>query len=149
MPYYVVVRRVATDRATPSSPLPHTADVEVRHQWPPDFRPPASGHLALIQPWEFGAIPSAWIEPLQSVVDELWVPSEHVRAMYLDAGLAPDRVAVVPNGVDLERCAPEGEAYDLSDAPGVRFLFVGGAIARKGIDLLLSAYADAFAGRDD
>jgi glycosyltransferase involved in cell wall biosynthesis len=143
-----VVRRRATDRPAPPAPLPHTADVEVRHQWPPDLRAPASGHLALIQPWEFGSIPAAWAEPLKTVVDELWVPSEYVRRMYLDAGLEPDRVAVVPNGVDLERFSPSGPALDL-DAPGLRLLFVGGAIARKGIDLLLQAYAEAFAGRDD
>jgi glycosyltransferase involved in cell wall biosynthesis len=145
----VAVRAAATDRPEASTPLPHAADVEVRHQWPPDFRAPASGHLALIQPWEFGAIPTAWLEPLQTVVDELWVPSAFVREMYVDAGVDADRVVVVPNGVDLERYGPEGEAYDLGDAPGVRFLFVGGAIARKGIDVLLSAYAEAFAGRDD
>ncbi|HEV7751514.1 MAG TPA: glycosyltransferase [Baekduia sp.] len=145
----VTVRAAATDRPGASLPLPHAADVEVRHQWPPDFRAPASGHLALIQPWEFGAIPAAWLEPLQTVVDELWVPSAYVRDMYVNSGVDADRVFVVPNGVDLERYAPEGEAYDLSDARGVRFLFVGGAIARKGIDVLLSAYAEAFAGRDD
>ncbi|HMJ33104.1 MAG TPA: glycosyltransferase [Baekduia sp.] len=143
-----VVRRRAADRPAPPAPLPHTADVEVRHAWPPDLRPPASGHLALVQPWEFGSIPAAWVEPLKTVVDELWVPSEHVRAMYLDAGLDGDRVAVVPNGVDLERFAPEGPKLDLH-APGLRLLFVGGAIARKGIDLLLDAYGEAFAGRDD
>ncbi len=121
----------------------------MRHQWPPDFRPAASGHLALIQPWEFGSIPTAWVAPLQTVVDELWVPSEHVRRMYLDAGVDADRVAVVPNGVDLAHYSPDGPAMELEGAPGLRFLFVGGAIARKGIDVLLSAYGEAFAGRDD
>jgi len=144
----LLVRARATDRAAAPAPLPHAADVEVRHQWPPDFRPPASGHLALIQPWEFGAVPAAWVAPLQTVVDALWVPSEHVRRMYLEAGVDADRVAVVPNGVDLQRYSPEGPSLDL-DAPGLRLLFVGGAIARKGIDVLLAAYAEAFAGRDD
>ncbi|MET0604797.1 MAG: glycosyltransferase [Baekduia sp.] len=145
----LIVRARATDRATSPVPLPHAADVEVRHQWPPDFRPPASGHLALIQPWEFGSIPTAWVAPLQTVVDELWVPSEYVRRMYLDAGVDADRVAVVPNGVDLAHYSPDGAAMELEGAPGLRFLFVGGAISRKGIDVLLSAYGEAFAGRDD
>jgi glycosyltransferase involved in cell wall biosynthesis len=148
----LIVRARATDRSAAPVPLPHTADVEVRHQWPPDFRPPASGHLALIQPWEFGSIPTAWVAPLQTVVDELWVPSEHVRRMYLDAGVDADRVVVVPNGVDLSHYSPDGPAMELDDGAGggrVRFLFVGGAISRKGIDLLLSAYGEAFAGRDD
>jgi glycosyltransferase involved in cell wall biosynthesis len=143
------VQRV--DRAgTPlDTPLPHPADVEVRHQWPPDLRPPRSGRLAVIQPWEFGAIPKEWIEPLTQNVDEVWVPSGHVRDMYLGAGLDDDRVHVVPNGVDLERFAPEGPAYALDAPRALRFLFVGGAIGRKGVDVLLAAWQEAFAGRDD
>ncbi|WP_228431383.1 glycosyltransferase [Baekduia soli] len=61
----------------------------------------------------------------------------------------PGRVAVVPNGVDLATYAPEGPAADLGLAGGLRFLFVGGAIGRKGIDVLLDAWAQAFAGRGD
>jgi glycosyltransferase involved in cell wall biosynthesis len=127
-------------------PLPHSADVEVRHQWPPDLCPARSGRLAVIQPWEFGAIPIEWVEPLQRDVDEVWVPSAYVREMYLAAGLAPERVHVVPNGVDLERFGPEGPALDLGGDPAIRFLFVGGAIHRKGVDLLLTAWQQAFAG---
>jgi glycosyltransferase involved in cell wall biosynthesis/GT2 family glycosyltransferase len=143
------VRRLDRDGAPIDGPLPHAADVEVRHQWPPDLRPPRSGRLAVIQPWEFGAIPVEWLAPLQRDVDEVWVPSQFVRRMYLDAGLENDRVHVVPNGVDLERFRPDGAAYPLIGTPAVRFLFVGGAIGRKGIDILLAAWHEAFAGRDD
>jgi glycosyltransferase involved in cell wall biosynthesis len=147
----VRVQRVRRDGAALDAPLPHPADVEVRHQWPPDLRPPRSGRLAIIQPWEFGAIPADWVAPLQRDVDEVWVPSEYVRAMYLRAGLEADRVHVVPNGVDLDRFTPEGPRLELDGAApeGLRFLFVGGAIQRKGIDVLLAAWQAAFAGRDD
>ncbi len=144
----VRVQRVRRDGVALDAPLPHPAAVEVRHQWPPDLRPPRSGRLAVIQPWEFGAIPVDWVAPLQRDVDEVWVPSEHVRAMYLQAGLDADRVHVVANGVDLDRFAPQGRSLEL-EAPGLRFLFVGGAIARKGVDVLLAAWQTAFAGRDD
>jgi glycosyltransferase involved in cell wall biosynthesis len=145
----VRVQRVRRDGAVLDAPLPHPADVEVRHQWPPDLRPPHAGRLAVIQPWEFGAIPVDWVEPMRGDVDEVWVPSEHVRDMYLRAGLEDDRVHVVPNGVDLDRFGPEGPRLELDRAPGLRFLFVGGAIARKGIDVLLTAWQVAFAGRED
>jgi glycosyltransferase involved in cell wall biosynthesis len=147
----VRVQRVRRDGAAVDAPLPHPADVEIRHQWPPDLRPPRSGRLALIQPWEFGAIPVDWVAPLQRDVDEVWVPSEFVRAMYLRAGLESDRVHVVPNGVDLDRFTPEGPRLelDVGGRDGIRFLFVGGAIGRKGIDVLLAAWQTAFAGRDD
>ncbi len=166
------VQRVNRDGDPLDRPLLHAADVEVRHQWPPDLRPAPSGRLALIQPWEYGAIPRDWIEPLRNGVDELWVPSEFVRAMYLGAGLDPERVVSIPNGVDLDRFHPEGERYELPDhasaqttaadtdhagapdeagVPGAltRFLFVGGLIMRKGPDILLRAWREAFAGRDD
>src|SRR6202012_4034195 len=58
------------DRTRPTPPLVHTADVEVRHQWPPDLSPARAGRLAIIQPWEFGAVPEAWLAPLHSNVDE-------------------------------------------------------------------------------
>jgi glycosyltransferase involved in cell wall biosynthesis/GT2 family glycosyltransferase len=146
--------RVAVGRAERTgaigAPLPHMADVEVRHEWPPDFTPPASGRLVLIQPWEFGTAPRDWVAPLRDEVDELWVPSEHVRRMYVDAGVPGDQVHVVANGVDVENHRPDGPALDLGGArPPLRLLFVGGAIARKGIDVLLDAYTSTFAGRDD
>jgi glycosyltransferase involved in cell wall biosynthesis len=142
------VQRVERTGVSADEPLPHVADVEVRHQWPPDFRVAPAGRLALIQPWEFGAIPRDWVAPIEENVDEVWVPSEFVRRMYLDSGIAAERVHVVPNGVDLDRFTSEGPVLDL-DAPGLRLLFVGGLIRRKGPDTLLDAYRAAFAGRDD
>ncbi|HTA16026.1 MAG TPA: glycosyltransferase, partial [Solirubrobacteraceae bacterium] len=149
------VQRVTRERRALDRPLAHAADVEVRHQWPPDLGPPAGGRLAVIQPWEFGAIPREWIAPLRANVDELWVPSELVRRMYLDAGLEPERVVTVPNGVDLDRFSPTGASRPLPVLDGdldrqmVRFLFVGGLIWRKGPDVLLRAWKAAFAGRED
>jgi glycosyltransferase involved in cell wall biosynthesis len=143
------VQRVARSGASLDGPLPHVADVEVRHQWPPEFTPAPSGRLALIQPWEFGSIPEDWLEPIGREVDEVWVPSEYVRGMYVADGVDPDRVKVVPNGVDLERFSPDGPRLELDAPDGLRLLYVGGAIWRKGLDVLLLAYLDAFAGRDD
>src|SRR4051794_38527408 len=142
------VQRVERSGMSTDAPLPHVADVEVRHQWPPDLGPAPAGRLALIQPWEFGAIPREWVGPIEENVDEVWVPSEFVKRMYVESGVAAERVHVVPNGVDLERFTPEGPTLDL-DAPGLHLLFVGGLIARKGPDVLLDAYHAAFAGRDD
>ena len=145
------VQRVRPDgRETSSAPLVHTADVEVRHQWPPDLSPARAGRLAVIQPWEFGAIPEDWLAPLHANVDELWVPSEYVRRMYVEAGVAPGRIVTIPNGVDLEVFCPDGPERELSMAgAGTRFLFVGGLIGRKGADVLFHAWREAFAGRDD
>jgi glycosyltransferase involved in cell wall biosynthesis len=132
------------------APLAHVADVEVRHQWPADFRPAAAGRLAVIQPWEFGAIPRSWVGPIRDNVDELWVPSDYVRQMYISGGISEDRIVTIPNGFDPQVFSPEGERYPLDIAPGVvRFLYHSGLIWRKGHDLLLAAWLEAFADRDD
>lgn len=153
------VQRVSRQGQPLDGPLRHAADVEVRHQWPPVLSPPASGRLAVIQPWEYGAIPRDWIPQMAAHVDELWVPSEFVRHMYLMAGLDPERVVTIPNGVDLEHFSVEGERLALPEDCGpaedcgpdgtMRFLFVGGLIWRKGPDVLLKAWKSAFAGRED
>ena len=146
------VGRTALDRpGVGHLPLPHVADVEVRHSWPPVHTVPVSGRLAIIQPWEFGAIPTQWLEPLRDLADEVWVPSEYVRQMFTGAGLSPDQVRVIANGVDVELFTPEGPEYELPGIePGpVKFLYVGPLISRKGFDVLAGAWRRAFGAQDD
>src|SRR6266702_3480075 len=123
-------------------------DCFVAHQWPPDFRRPTAGPWVVMQPWEFGSIPRAWLGPLQRDVDELWVNCRFVRDCYVAAGVPPSKVHVIPLGVDGEAFAVEGvakeggQAKKGGQAPRVRgacpsflglrtkkrfrFLFVGG-----------------------
>ncbi len=132
-----------------NAPLSGPPQFHVRHRWPPDFAAPPSGHWIVIQPWEFGRIPRAWVEPIQTKVDEVWVPSEYARRCYIDSGIDPDRVYVIPNGVDIERFHPEAEPAKLPTKKTFKFLFVGGTIYRKGIDILLETYRETFTSEDD
>lgn len=127
-----------------------SCDVLVRHFWPPDFSRPANARkLVVMQPWEFGRIPEKWIDPIRRNVDEIWVYSRHVFESYVDAGVPPEKVWLTPLGVDQELFTPEGPALPLKTARSFRFLFVGGTIWRKGIDVLLRAYEAAFKASDD
>ncbi len=139
--------QVIADRT--NAPLTGPADVHVRHQWPPKFEPPAEGAWAMIQPWEFGGIPHEWVEPMTHQVDEIWVPTSHVRDGYLRSGIPADKVIVIPNGVDTDRLHPDAPKYPLATRKRFKFLFVGGTILRKGIDVLLEAYVKAFTAADD
>lgn len=131
-----------------NKPLPQI-DVTVRHQWPPDFSPVSQGKLVLIQPWEFGSVPLEWVRRINRHVDELWVPSRFVRDCYLQGGVEPGKVQVVPNGVAIEYFHPAVAPCTLGTNKSFRFLFVGGTIHRKGIDVLLAAYSQAFSADDD
>lgn len=132
-----------------NTPLTAPADVHVRHQWPPKFTPPPEGHWVIIQPWEFGSIPREWVSHMASSVDEVWVPSHFVRNCYIQSGVPAERVFVVPNGVDIELFNPGNHPYTLKTKKKFKFLFVGGTIARKGIDILLDVYTKTFSAADD
>jgi glycosyltransferase involved in cell wall biosynthesis len=124
-------------------------DIHVRHQWPLQIEPPEEGHWVVIQPWEFGSLPKKWVPILKSQVDEIWVPSKYVREIYLRAGIPPQRVQVIPNGVNSKLFHPQIPKRKLPTSKKFKFLFVGGTIWRKGIDLLLEAYISVFSRKDD
>ncbi len=131
------------------APLACPADVHIRHRWPPDFTPPAEGHWVMIQPWEFGSLPRDWVGPMTELVDEVWAYTSYVRDCYVRSGVPADRVHVVPLGVDPARFRPGVTPLALRTTKRFKFLFVGGTIHRKGIDLLLQAYAASFRKADD
>lgn len=131
-------------------PLLGQPQLTVRHHWPPDFSlPQTPGHWVMIQPWEFGALPERWIYNMNKFIDQVWVPSDYVRQSYLRSGLLPEKVAVVPNGVDPDVYTPDAPPLVLPTSKKFKFLFVGGGILRKGVDLLLNAFVDTFTADED
>jgi glycosyltransferase involved in cell wall biosynthesis len=127
----------------------HHTHLTIPHQWPPDFRRPPTGKLAVILPWEYGGVPRIWIEKIQENVDELWVPSNFVREVFVQNGVDAERVAVVPNGYDPRVFRPEGPRFRPQGSRDFVFLFVGGAIQRKGIELFLYAYKTALSADEN
>ncbi len=124
------------------------ASLTVRHAWPPDWTRPAAGKLAVIQPWEFGSLPKAWVEAARNV-DAFWVPSNYVRQVYVDSGVPAEKVHVLPNGIDAKLFRPDAKPLKLATRKSFKFLFVGGTIYRKGPDALLKAYVETFTDQDD
>lgn len=144
---------VATSRSLASKELKREEDsrapLTIRHQWPPNFtRREGTGSLVLVQPWEFGALPKKWVEQ-SDAVDQFWVYSEYVRRVYVDSGVDPNKVKILPLGVDSQVYHPDQEPLTLPTRKQFKFLFVGGTIGRKGPDVLLAAYGEAFSAADD
>lgn len=142
------------------APLTGPAQVHVRHCFPPRLEPPDEGQLVLIQPWEYGYLPRAWVPPIVSHVAEVWCYSDYVRRVYADSGVPAERLHVVPLGVDTAVFRPEAPPWIPTPEPGAArwrdrgrrpfvFCFVGGTIERKGIDILLDAWRRAFTSLDD
>ncbi|MBW1974200.1 MAG: glycosyltransferase [Deltaproteobacteria bacterium] len=129
-------------------PLPKI-DVHVRHQWPPNFNPPAMGHWVIIQPWEYGSLPKSWVKPLNHLIDEIWVPSNYVKKSYIYSGVSRDKIFVIPNGVNTQVFNPYAFPLPIPTKKRFKFLFVGGTIWRKGIDILLEVFTETFNANDD
>jgi glycosyltransferase involved in cell wall biosynthesis len=129
--------------------LQRPADVVVRHQWPPDWTAPQEGAWVVVQPWEFGGLPDSWIPALRDEVDEVWCYTTYVRDVYARSGIPAEKLKIVPCGVDTGLFRPDGARYPLTNTKTTKLLFVGGTIARKGIDVLLSTYAATFDPTDD
>lgn len=127
---------------------PADTEITVRHMWPPNWKKPASDKWVLIQPWEFGFLPREWVKEINNI-DEVWIPSNYVKKVYTDSGISPDKVFVVPNGFNPEVFNEQAAPYPLPTKKSFKFLFLGGAIHRKGADILLNSYLQTFDDTDD
>jgi glycosyltransferase involved in cell wall biosynthesis len=125
------------------------ARMHVQHHVQHPYRAPADGHWVVIQPWDYVSLPVRWADWIHTQVDEVWTPSSFVRNAYLEAGIPPERVAVVVNGVDVRLYRPNASKVKLNTKKRFKFLFVGGPFWRKGFDVLLAAYGRAFGRSDD
>lgn len=125
------------------------SDFHIAQQWPPKFTRPLTDKWILFQPWEYSSIPRSWIPHLKENVDEIWVNSQFTKRAYVDSGIADDKVFVFPLGIDPDVFKPEGNIINLPTKKKFKFLFVGGTIWRKGIDILLNAYLQSFTSSDD
>lgn len=131
------------------SSSPASGAIRVRHTWPPRFDQPGEGHWVVMQPWEFGGVSREFVDLMNGPVDEIWAPSSYVRDCYVENGVDPGKVVVIPNGVNPLQFNPEAFPLELPTNKGFKFLFVGGTIFRKGIDILLETYLRAFGPDDD
>jgi len=122
--------------------------VWIRHQWPPAIEPPRGAKWIIYQPWEYSKLQQDFVE-LFKQTDELWTPSTYSRLSFITSGIEPDKVQIIPNGIDPLLFKPNGDKFQLETKKRLKLLFVGGTIFRKGIDVLLNAYTKAFTNQDD
>ncbi len=119
-----------------------------------ELRRPDTARLIAMRTWDFGPYPRRFAEVVNDVCDELWVHTRWTAELAAAGGVERSKTQVVPLGVDTALMTPDGPRFDFG--PGTRagdldrfvFLFVGAAVARKGVDVLLEAYGRAFVASD-
>ncbi len=127
--------------------------IVITHSWPPNFKISKLKNFKkfIILPWEYELIPKDWVAPLNEIFDEIWVPSSFVKKSLIASGVKNKKIFVIPNGFNPRIFNP----IPLSTNPllltekNTKFLYVGGTIWRKGIDILLDTYTKLFRKNDD
>lgn len=122
--------------------------VWIRHQWPPKNEVPLGAKWILMQPWEFTTLRKDFIDTFQSA-DEIWTPSNYSRQSFINSGIDSDKIQVIPNGINPNIFTPIGDKFNLKTIKKLKFLFLGGTIPRKGIDILLQTYLTTFTANDN
>jgi len=131
-----------------TSTTPHEyADIHIRHRWPPDFSRPPCSKFVIMQPWEYGSLPVVWQKAMNDVADEVWVYTRYLKVCYERSGVEPDKIHVIPLGIDPELFNPTALPLErVKRLIGDRycFLYNGGVTTRKGTDILVNAYLSEF-----
>ncbi len=122
--------------------------VLIRNTDNPRFSKPSHGRWVHMHDWTLGRIPQDWV-PSLSHVDEIWVTSESQRRAYVDSGVDPSKLVVIPAGVDTNVFNPGATPMDLGARRIFRFLFVGDGHWQRGADILLGAYYQTFKGKSN
>ena len=127
------------------------ADILIHHDFEShftEFSPPSGLRAVAVRTWDFGPLPAAWAERINSRFHQYWAHSRWIARQARAAGVAEDRIRIVPHGVHPRLFRPDGDPYPLPPGTRFAFLFAGGVCFRKGTDILLKAYAEAFSAAD-
>jgi glycosyltransferase involved in cell wall biosynthesis len=122
------------------------AHVVLRNLYPPRVHD-MDGDVNLMQfAWEESLVPPTWVAGFNRWLDGMVVPSRFTARRLRDSGVALP-IAVAPHGLS-HALAPARTMPD-GPVPGLRtFLHVSSCFPRKGADVLLAAFREAFSADD-
>ena len=99
--------------------------------------------------WEESAVPAQWVADFNAHLTGITTMSQFVSKVLIDAGVTVP-VAVAGIGVDHWLRVTPDPSYTVSQPlKAFVFLHVSSCFPRKGVDVLLEAYGQAFTGDDD
>ncbi|MHA1368144.1 MAG: glycosyltransferase [Promethearchaeota archaeon] len=119
-------------------------DIVIHHMTPDNWKS-APGRINIgYAAWETNMIPRYWL-PHCMMMDEIWTPSEYSRQAFINSGIPPKKVIVIPHGVDVDKFSPNDIAkLQMLNKENFNFLSVFQWNWRKGYDVLLKAYFREF-----
>lgn len=97
--------------------------------------------------FEMTTIPEPWVIKCNAM-DQIWTGSEYSKQSFVNSGVNPKKVSVVPHIIDCDRFTPEGNKINLPARAQYNFLSVFDFHSRKAWRELITAYAQAFKPKD-
>ena len=130
---------------SPNCPYP---DVIIRNMYPPRVRDVKGGLNFQAFGWEESVIPSNYIDDFNTYLDGIGTMSDYVTRQLIECGIKiPVRTMGI--GVELSSHFCSFKPYSLKTKKRIKFLHISSAFPRKGVDILLEAFFEAFTNEDD
>jgi hypothetical protein len=142
--------------------LPHASAIEVCHSEPGAWSTPRPKYQTSECPTSAGVfsvgrtmfetdrLPDGWASRLNAL-DEIWVPARFHVDIFLEGGVRPEKLHIVPEAVDTVLFDPSAASpldIMVEEDDSFKFLSVFKWEARKGWDVLLRAYFEEFTPTD-
>ena len=93
--------------------------------------------------WESTLQPEGYFNKLKEF-DELWVPSKWQRDCTIAQGYEPNKIKVVPEGVDVNTFYPETTSHELTSDGRFKFFLAGRWDYRKSIKEIIETFLKTF-----
>lgn len=126
----------------------HT-DIEITFDYPLNYPRLLGKRKVGLLVYESTVVPPAWIDHINRCLDLLVVPSRFCRDLMIANGVPDAKVRVIPYGVNPAVFRPDAEPLPFGTDKKFIFLTVAMPHARKGLDILISAFTEEFSAGDD
>jgi autotransporter strand-loop-strand O-heptosyltransferase len=93
--------------------------------------------------WESTLQPQQYFDKLKEF-DEMWVPSKWQKDMTISQGYDPNKIKVVPEGVDVKTFFPEKTSHELTSDGRFKFFLAGRWDYRKSIKEIIETFLNTF-----
>jgi glycosyltransferase involved in cell wall biosynthesis len=124
------------------------SDLVLSYCAPPNLTSLPQGRIANIYNYEYSIIPQGWSFAINHTV-KLFLPSSTFsKNIFLQNGVNPAITEVLHHGIDMQKFNPHIPPLPLNSNK-FTFLCVASPHLRKGLDILLRAFAEEFAATDD
>lgn len=123
-------------------------DVTIRNMYPPRVHDVRGGLNFQAFGWEESVIPQEYIDNFNRYLDGIGTMSDYVTEKLIECGL---KIPVKTMGIGVELCKEYDRisGYPLKTKKTHKFLHISSAFPRKGVDILLEGYFEAFTASDD